>query len=301
MKKILLDTDIGSDIDDCFALAYLLSHKDIEILGITTTTGLPEFRAQLADKVCSTYGKQIPIHVGYERSLSDELRQPTLTKAQTLVAESSEKKYSKNNTAIEFLRETIEKHPNEATLFCIGPMTNAAALFEKYPHTASILDGMVIMGGMYGDKANFDTEKWGITEWNILCDTVAADIVFKQNVKNCLVIGVEQTCRYHISPAPIKAALYENAKLRAVSDSVNTVAKQVWFHDVIAIYAYLYPHEVTLEKGNVTLQFANGDNPVATVFEPDVNGRHVVVTDFSVEKFKSNYQQIVGISADCMQ
>jgi len=38
MTKVLLDTDIGTDVDDAVALAYLLSRPDCELLGITTVT-----------------------------------------------------------------------------------------------------------------------------------------------------------------------------------------------------------------------------------------------------------------------
>ena len=39
MKKILIDTDIGDDIDDIFALTYLFSRQDADILGVTTVWG----------------------------------------------------------------------------------------------------------------------------------------------------------------------------------------------------------------------------------------------------------------------
>ena len=42
MKKILLDTDIGSDIDDAICLAYLLKEPQCELLGITTVCGESE-------------------------------------------------------------------------------------------------------------------------------------------------------------------------------------------------------------------------------------------------------------------
>ena len=48
----LLDTDIGSDIDDAVALAYLLRQPKCDLLGITTVTGEPEKRASIADAVC---------------------------------------------------------------------------------------------------------------------------------------------------------------------------------------------------------------------------------------------------------
>ncbi len=34
--KLLLDTDIGGDIDDALCLAYLLAQPACELLGITT-------------------------------------------------------------------------------------------------------------------------------------------------------------------------------------------------------------------------------------------------------------------------
>ena len=46
-QKVILDTDIGSDIDDVYALALLLSSEEVEILGITTTGLSHKERAQL--------------------------------------------------------------------------------------------------------------------------------------------------------------------------------------------------------------------------------------------------------------
>jgi inosine-uridine nucleoside N-ribohydrolase len=46
--KLILGTDIGSDIDDALCLTYLLSHPDCELLGITTVTGEADKRAMLA-------------------------------------------------------------------------------------------------------------------------------------------------------------------------------------------------------------------------------------------------------------
>ena len=48
-QKILLDTDIGSDIDDCITLSYLLAQPECELVGITTVTGEPHKRALITD------------------------------------------------------------------------------------------------------------------------------------------------------------------------------------------------------------------------------------------------------------
>ena len=50
--KILFDTDIGNDIDDAFALAYLLAQEKCDLLGITTVSGDTHKRAKLASVFC---------------------------------------------------------------------------------------------------------------------------------------------------------------------------------------------------------------------------------------------------------
>ena len=63
MTKVLLDTDIGTDVDDAVCLAYLLSHPDCELLGITTVTGEAVKRASLASVLCKAAGREIRILV----------------------------------------------------------------------------------------------------------------------------------------------------------------------------------------------------------------------------------------------
>ena len=296
MKKIILDTDIGSDIDDAFALAYLLSREDIEILGITTVSGAPELRAQLADNICSTYGKKIPVHVGSEKSLSGEIRQPKLTKAQTAVANNNSTTYLKDNTALEFMKSVIEMYPNEITLVCMGQLTNVASLFLKYPNTPELLKGMVIMGGRYEDNEYCDIQKWGETEWNILCDTKAAEVVFKQKIKNSVVMGVEQTCKFHLPPQVMKDAFNRVEKFKAVADSINTNVERVYFHDIITVYAWLYQNEVTTNQGNIGVVY--NDDYVKTELTCARDGAHYLVTDFSTEKFFKNYIDTVNLTLD---
>lgn len=48
MQKILLDTDIGGDIDDAVCLAYLLREPQCALLGVTTVCGESEKRAAAA-------------------------------------------------------------------------------------------------------------------------------------------------------------------------------------------------------------------------------------------------------------
>src|SRR5689334_7302244 len=144
MKKILLDTDIGTDVDDAVALAYLLSHPDCELLGITTVTGEAEKRASLASVVCKAAGKDIPIYPGADHPMQGEQRQLIAQQATVLRRWPHETNFPLNQ-AVDFLADTIRAHPSEVTLLTIAPPTNIGMLFNTYPDVAELLAGLVIM------------------------------------------------------------------------------------------------------------------------------------------------------------
>src|SRR6516225_5901557 len=54
---ILLDTDIGTDIDDAFALALILASPELDLLGVTTVAGDTRARARLAAKLLAESGR----------------------------------------------------------------------------------------------------------------------------------------------------------------------------------------------------------------------------------------------------
>ena len=69
VTKVLLDTDIGSDIDDAVCLAYLLAQPACDLLGITTVSGEADKRAMMASALCRVAGVEIPIFPGAEEPL----------------------------------------------------------------------------------------------------------------------------------------------------------------------------------------------------------------------------------------
>src|SRR5437762_4041986 len=64
-EKIIIDTDIGDDVDDGFAVALALRSPELEIVGISTTFGDTESRAKLLDRLLGETGHEnIPVAVG---------------------------------------------------------------------------------------------------------------------------------------------------------------------------------------------------------------------------------------------
>ena len=290
--KILLDTDIGCDIDDCLALAYLLGRRDVELLGITTVTGAPHLRACLAHAVCLAAGQRVPVRVGLSEPTSGILRQEGLTVNQQAVAECCPFDCTEEETAIEFMRRTVEASPHEVTLVAIGPLTNVATLFTRYPHIPALLGGLAVMGGRYTEDPAFDTSRWGEAEWNILCDREAAATVFSRCASPCLVIGVEETCRFSIPPRPLKALLRDIPRWRPVSDAIPTTVERIYFHDALLAYALLAPEEVETARGTLAVEAERG----ATRFTPVEGGPFRLVTGYKPERFWADYQRSLGIS-----
>ena len=102
-EKILLDTDIGSDIDDAVCLAYLLANPACELLGITTVSGQAGLRAQLASVLCRSAGQEVPIYPGVEIPLLVEQRQKTARQAAALSRWPHQDEFPQGE-AVEFLR-----------------------------------------------------------------------------------------------------------------------------------------------------------------------------------------------------
>ena len=127
MEKILLDTDIGGDIDDAICLAYLLKEPQCELVGITTVCGEPEVRASVADAICQTVGRKIPIVAGLDSTMQPIPVYPTPDGAKAL-AFWQHNTYEKAD-APAFLYQKIKENRREHVLIGIGNMTKLANLF----------------------------------------------------------------------------------------------------------------------------------------------------------------------------
>jgi inosine-uridine nucleoside N-ribohydrolase len=180
-EKIIIDTDIGTDIDDAFAVGLALQSPEFQILGISSAWGDARVRARILTRFLSETGhSDIPIVMGFakERPGKPEI----LSQARYAERVSASQSYP---DAITFLLEQIRLHPGEITLIAIGPETNLGAAIDRDAATFRKLKRIVLMGGsVYRGYTSFN---YGPThgpdpEWNILCDTQAAQKVFASGV-----------------------------------------------------------------------------------------------------------------------
>jgi purine nucleosidase len=291
--SVLLDTDIGSDIDDAVALAYLLRQPRCELVGVTTVSGEPHLRASLADAVCRAAGRDdVAVHVGIEPPLRIGPKQPRAEQAEALTEAWPHGVFAKDDTAVMFLRDTIRSRPGEITLLPIGPLTNIATLFTADPEIPSLLREIVLMGGRYfpGDP--------GIAaiEWNIQCDPDAAAIVFGAPVPKLTAVGLDVTTKCRMPADECRrrfaAAGGPLAPVAAMAEIWFRHRPEITFHDPLAAALIFEPRLCTTEAGSIVVEL--GDDEVGTTRFEVGDPRHVAALTVDAAAFFAHYFEVAG-------
>jgi inosine-uridine nucleoside N-ribohydrolase len=155
-QLVLLDTDIGDDIDDAFALSLLIESPDVKLLGITTAFGDTELRARLVDRYLAAVGRsEIPVAAGLRTNTTNVFTQAAYARREP---------ERKHRDGVAFLLSEIRQHPGEVTLIAIGPLGNVRAAIAKDAATFRKLKRVVIMGGSvyrgYGPSGTPPQVEW---------------------------------------------------------------------------------------------------------------------------------------------
>jgi purine nucleosidase len=285
-EKIILDTDIGSDIDDAVCLAYLLAQPACDLLGITTVSGQPVERAKIASALCKAANKDIPIYPGTENPLLVGQHQPHAPQAAALLNWPHKTEFPQGQ-AIEFMRSTIRQHPGEITVLTIGPLTNIGLLFAIDPEIPSLLKRLVMMIGRFSNQV----AHLGAAEWNALCDPHAAAIVYHAYAATHRSIGLDVTTQVTMEASQVRDR-FQTGLLRPVLDFANIwFEKQgiITFHDPLAAVSIFEPDVCTFQRGNVEIELMSSKLTGFTHWTPDKNGQHEVALEVDPQRFFDHY------------
>src|SRR5574341_2255956 len=291
MTKILLDTDIGTDVDDAVCLAYLLAHPDCELLGVTTVTGEAEKRAALVSVLCHAAGKELPIYPGAHRPMRGEQRQKIAQQAAALPRWPHTSHFPEGQ-AIEFLAHTIRAHPGEVTLLTVGPLTNIGFLFSAHPGVAALLESLVIMGGSHGEDVPA-TER---VEWNIAGDPWASEIVYKTTVRLHRSVGLNVT-KQVVMPAEQVREQFTAPLLQPVLDMAEIwfagFYPSITFHDPLAAATIFDSNLCSYQQGTVRIEHIDGH--AGMVWQPGGPAApHQVAITVDVDRYFQHFFGVVG-------
>jgi purine nucleosidase len=179
-QPVIIDTDIGSDLDDAFAIALVLRSPELRLIGVTTVSGDTVARAKIVDQMLGVTGHQdIPVAVGAATIISNGA--PAVGR-QRRFGDNGSFARAEHPNAVDFILEKIRELPDQITLVAIGPMTNLAAALDKDPETFKHVKRVVLMGGWIR-PATWGGMTYGVApEYNIVQDPAAAQRLFRSGV-----------------------------------------------------------------------------------------------------------------------
>jgi purine nucleosidase len=256
-KKIIIDTDIGDDIDDAFAIALALKAPELEILGITTVFQNAGMRAKQAKALLTSYkAEKVPVYKGLGKPLSrkgqDQDWEEDIINCQYYPE--LEKYEYEEEEAVEFIIRMLRQYPGEITLVPIGPLTNIASAIKKAPDIIPLIKDIRLMGGVF--FRNF-------AEWNILCDAVAAKIVFTSGAP-VYAVGLDVTEECLMPEENIRSYLNKNKpesevlqKFLAKWVDYNKKTRPI-LHDPLTVETLINPDTVTFQQINVKVLTEDG-------------------------------------------
>ena len=293
MQKIWLDTDIGSDIDDALALAYLASHPQCELMGVSTVTGEAHRRAMMASAILMSAGRAgVPVYPGAEAPLLIAQKQPVAAQADALGSWPHQKTFPRGEALIA-MRTAIRDNPGEITVLAIGPMTNLALLFAMDPELPAMLKQLVVMCGIftYGLRAYTC-----LSEWNSRCDPHASAMMYAAPVPRVTSIGLDVTTQVVMEAAEVRSRLTSPAA-RPVQDFMRARThpdSPVTFHDPLAAATIFEPDLCAYKQGSVEVELDSKKLEGLTWLAADEPGNDQVAMAVDAERFFRHYFDILG-------
>ena len=243
MQKIILDTDIGDDIDDALALTFALMSGEIDLLGVTTVFKNAMQRAELACCVLEALGqKGIPVYAGIGMTILqpipdwEEVAANHRPRQMEILKKQAPSIKPQSGRAVDFIIDTVMSGDGDITLVPIGPLTNIAAAFIIEPRLAQ--KAKICMMGGATDRVS--------PEWNARCDPEATRIVFGTGVP-ITVVGLDVTTKCVMHYDQVKAIGAVNRPINQICFELihlwggNTPEPRPTLHDPPAVAMLIDP------------------------------------------------------------
>ena len=185
-RKVIIDCDPG--IDDALAMCLALFDNRLEVAAVTAVSGnvsakqaslnvqaiieqLDPPRLPRVGEASAT--EDAPAVGGARLNGADGLGNASLPISQLHHRHASDK----------LICDEVRAAPDEITIVCLGPLTNLARALKQDPELASLVSRIVIVGGSVAVGGNVTPA----AEFNIYCDPVSAQMVFRSPMTKTLV------------------------------------------------------------------------------------------------------------------
>jgi purine nucleosidase len=206
MVPIVLDTDIGTDVDDALALVTAIGSEALQLVGVTTAYVDAPWRAKIAESLLATAGRKnitvsagesVPLrpvparltHGAWEWHEGRGLLYDEITDEEQeylIGLRAPERPYLQvpieSRPAVDELIRLAHEHP-KLRIICIGPLTNVATALMRDPSFEQSVGGLTIMGAYFAKSGRPRLEH------NFASDVGAAEVVFRSSLPITVLSG----------------------------------------------------------------------------------------------------------------
>ena len=269
---LLLDTDLGSDVDDELALALLWGSPEVDLLGVCTTYGDTALRARVVLRMAELAGRAVDVAAGEREPASGKpvwwagIEGAAYDALPPLPA--AEGRPSPG------VRLLVDRAPG-AHLLAVGPLTSVAAALDA----GAEFDGITVMGGDWSDPAS--------GEHNLASDVVAAQRVLGSGAP-VTAVGIDITRRVRFGEPEIRR-FAATGRLGAVIATEMRAWMRRWDedfevpHDPLTALALLRPDLFAFAPPAAVRVLDGTDGPEGAVVRLDAPGAVRVATDVDVD------------------
>lgn len=269
-RRVLLDTDIGGDIDDALCLSWLLTQPGCELMGITTVCGHPLNRARVASALCRVAGRDIPIRYGLDPRTPNgwypapegEGRLPFWPHDADIPG-----------GAVELLYHVLRGFPGQVDVLAIGSLTNLAALVARHPDAPRLARSLWAVAGVF-DEALYQSPEMPYLNWNVWADPAAARRVLDAGFPEIRLFGVDVTRQLTLPEETVRAR-FTHPLLACSLDFGRAFLSghAATLHDPLGAAAMFHPGLCGYKRGRVTVDTqTQGALHAVTRFAPDAAG-----------------------------
>jgi len=247
---ILLDTDVGTDVDDAIAIALLLAAPELDLRGVTTVSGDVALRARIAKKLLTLGGRpDVPVAAGVREPILRQRNFLWLGHEGKRIVDDDEPLSLAPAHGVDLLIETVRcDRPHVVT---IGPLSNLAVAIMKEPSIVALIPHLTVMGGSLGRTPGVPS-----VEYNLGSDAEAAQLVLSAGIPTTLV-PLDVTLRVFFTTAELARLRTSRSRLvQTVCDAI-----EVW----APIHAELFGATRTFDPD--TVSFLHDPLALAVVFE----------------------------------
>ncbi|NQU41851.1 nucleoside hydrolase [bacterium] len=318
-SKIILDTDIGSDVDDALALVYVLNSPEIELCGVTTVVRNTYRRAQYASRLLALMGRgsEIPCCAGCSLPVSPWPGHHATRgfpgvaglqgyaewiRGQSIAADGDDgdlperhDTFVADQHGVDFIARATGEPDGPRHLVCIGALTNVAMALIKDPELADRLDGITLMGGDFTNPRN---------ETNIALDIAAARHVFDSGIAlRVLPYEIGSACKMNEAEYAECQACH-SPHMEIVNASMRQWVRFVHArpgapvpdylprpYDSLTAMTLTHPNLFEWKRGTIHLEHPDDPAKTHTVFEERENGAHDLVVGVDRVKAMTIHQE----------